>query len=242
MVVDGVVFSIAQTAEQEFMFDSYVNQIREATKIDEVIMAVTARDGNFRKLVLPSYKATRAYTPKPVGYPQLLEYINETYGTICTPMIEADDLIGIIGSTGTYKGKEVVILSDDKDLLTIPCKYVDTKDNFKIKTQSKLEADHFFFTQVLTGDTTDNYKGCIGCGPVKAAKILAKAEDEWDGTDPDELPRLWWKAIAEAFEKSGQGLDAAIVQAQMARILRVDDWDEVKQKPILWTPETLDPK
>ena len=73
MVVDGVVFSIAQTAEQEFMFDSYVNQIREATKIDEVIMAVTARDGNFRKLVLPSYKATRAYTPKPVGYPQLLE-------------------------------------------------------------------------------------------------------------------------------------------------------------------------
>lgn len=237
MVIDGIVFSFAQTVDQERMYDSYIEMIREKTGIKDVVMAITDRSGNFRKEIYPEYKAQRTYQPKPIGYKELLAYIEEEYGTISSPMIEADDVLGILGSQGRFKGKEVVILSDDKDLLTIPCKYVDTKDDFKIKQQSKLDADRFWMLQALMGDATDNYKGCPKYGPKTAEKLLQKIEDAYEGDDPEELFNLWWDAVVAAFIKAGLTEEEALVQARLARILRVEDWDKKNQQVKLWKPQ-----
>jgi Autographiviridae exonuclease len=237
MVIGGVAMSCAQLAEQEYLLDGYIEMLKDKSGIEDVVMAVTCREGNFRKEVYPDYKATRNYTPKPVGYWQLLEYVEEQYGTISKRFLEADDVLGILGSQGVYKGKEVVTISDDKDLLTIPGKYLDTKDGFKIKTISHIEADRFFFMQAVAGDATDNYKGCPGIGMKRAGLLLDKADDSWNGEFEVDRLRLWWDAIVAAFEKAGLGEEEAILNAQMARILRVTDWDKNKQEVILWKPD-----
>ena len=41
------------------------------------------------------------------------------------------------------------------------------------------EANEFFWTQVLTGDRTDNIRGIDGLGPVKATKLIAPCGRDW---------------------------------------------------------------
>ena len=80
--------------------------------------------------------------------------------------------------------------------------------------------------QALTGDSTDNYKGIAGCGPVTAEKILGDAKT---------LPDMWDKVVA-AYEKKKQTFADAVLTAQLARILRQGDYDFKTQEVTLWTP------
>ena len=80
----------------------------------------------------------------------------------------------------------------------------------------------WFYTQVLTGDSTDNYPGCPGIGPKKAADILNK--------------ELSWTSVVNAYLKAGLTEEDALLQARMARILQASDWNSKQQEPILWTP------
>ena len=63
------------------------------------------------------------------------------------------------------------IVSDDKDMKTIPCRLYRpmSREHFIIDEQ---EADRNFLTQCLTGDITDGYKGLEGIGEKRAATIL----------------------------------------------------------------------
>ncbi len=89
---------------------------------------------------------------------------------------------------------------------------------------SEAQTDLWFYTQVLTGDSTDGYRGCPGIGRRKAQTILSNAGDH---------P---WRAILSAFEAKGLSEEDALVQAQAARILRATDYDFGAKRPILWTP------
>ena len=91
----------------------------------------------------------------------------------------------------------------------------------------------YFFTQVLTGDAVDNYKGCPKVGPVKAQQILHKAS--LNITDLTLRNVAIWEAIVATFEKAGLTEDDALIQARCARILRYEDLD-LKGNIILWTP------
>jgi hypothetical protein len=71
----------------------------------------------------------------------------------------------------------------------------------------------------------------------RAGLLLDKADDSWNGEFEVDRLRLWWDAIVAAFEKAGLGEEEAILNAQMARILRVTDWDKNKQEVILWKPD-----
>lgn len=174
---------------------------------------------NFRKDVLPDYKGNRT-TRKPMGFPAIREELLSKYEE-CVVMkanLEADDCLGIWAT----QHSDCMIWSEDKDLLQIPGHHF-TKDG--IITVSQEEADLWFYTQVLTGDTTDNYKGCPGVGPVKAQAILKNAANPWS-------------KIVEAYAKAGLTEEDALVQARVARILRSSDWNKDKQEVILWTPTT----
>ena len=93
---------------------------------------------------------------------------------------------------------------------------------------SEHDADLFFYTQVLTGDTADGYPGCTGIGPVKADALLS-------GVDITDVEFVW-SIIKGTYAKANIPEDFALTQAQLARILRSSDWDKTKQEPILWTP------
>ncbi len=87
---------------------------------------------------------------------------------------------------------------------------------------SEDEADRNWLLQTLTGDTTDGYKGLPKCGPVSANKIL----------DND----CTWSGVVAAYTKAGLTEKEALQQAQVARILRYDNYDLTTNTIKVWTP------
>ena len=85
-------------------------------------------------------------------------------GDVFLEDVEGDDVMGLLCR------KEDVIVSDDKDMLTIPG--LKLKGGELIQT-SEWAANFAFYSQVLIGDTADNYPGCKGVGKVKAAQVLS---------------------------------------------------------------------
>jgi DNA polymerase-1 len=90
---------------------------------------------------------------------------------------------------------------------------------------SKEAADYAFYKQVLTGDSTDNYKGCPSVGDKKADKVL---ELGYFG-DP-------WKAIVKEYKKQGLSEKVALENARLARILRHGEYNFETKTITLWKP------
>lgn len=197
-------------------FDESLRDVLDTVGISGYLLCFSDTN-NFRKKVYPAYKSNRANTRKPCGFKAFKEKVIEQYRGTIKPNLEGDDCLGILAT----KNPKSVIYSGDKDLKQIPGQHL---VDGKIISIHEEEADRFFYTQVLTGDPTDGYPGCPGIGKVKAEKIL-------DTDDP-------WKAIVEAYDKTGLTEADALVQARCARILRNTDWDEKKQKVKLWKPNS----
>jgi DNA polymerase-1 len=134
-------------------------------------------------------------------------------------MLEADDTLGILATNGEYARN--IIVSVDKDMLTIPCEYYNI-DKQTTEVITEKAADHMHLYQTLVGDSTDNYKGCPGVGPKRATDILT-----W-------VPQ--WAGVLAAFIKAGLTETEALVQARVARILRADDYNFDTGEVKLWEP------
>lgn len=194
------------------------NLLREL-KTDSFCIALSD-DLNFRKEVYPGYKANRKDVVKPVGFKAAKRFLAKEYMTVRRPGLEADDVMGITATKPDNIGG-IIIVSDDKDMRTIPGRLY---RNGTVEEIDVEEADMNFFVQVLTGDSTDNYPGCPGIGPKKAMDILAKPGETWEN-------------IVRAYASAGLTENDAVTQARLARILRWEDWDTETKKPKLWTPE-----
>lgn len=174
---------------------------------------------NFRRSVLPTYKANRAGKRKPVGYKALVSWVKAECDTITKANLEADDCMGIFATKPMYRDK-CIIISGDKDLLCIPGYHYDFLRKEYGHSSDEDSLRHFYM-QTLMGDTTDGYSGCPKVGKVTAQRILDKD--------------CSWRAVKEAYEKAGLSEDVAITQARVAKILTADDIDEEGQV-ILWKP------
>lgn len=190
---------------------------------DQVLLTISDKE-NFRKDIYPEYKSNRKKTRKPVGYKALVQWARDTYDNITVPKLEADDVLGIIGST---PGSNTIIISDDKDMMSIPCRLYRPQSEERM-TIDQDEADKNWLMQALTGDPTDGYPGLKGCGKVTAAKIL--------GSRPS------WDLVAQAYAKKDIPQADAVVQAQLARILRHTDWDTKTESIKLWEPSNASPR
>lgn len=202
-------------------FDLFVNQIdflTGALGTKDVVIAFT-KGQSFRTAIYPHYKAPRMGNRKPLAFADVRERVERTYRTLIHPGLEADDVLGIWATRGTFPNP--IIVSEDKDLKTIPGKLYRQNELVEL---SKEEADYNFMFQTLTGDVTDGYPGCPKIGPKTAEKLLG---------DTRKLDEMWAKVVA-AYEHNGLTEDDALVQARMARILRASDWDDKKKEPILW--------
>ena len=202
------------------VFKHQLTIITDKLASDDFICCLTDPSDNFRKHIYPAYKSNRKGTRKPVGYVALREWVQDNYPNIMKPSLEADDVLGILATKPDNIGKCVVV-SDDKDLKTIPCKlYRPMAD--ELMEIRPAQADAYFYTQALTGDPTDGYSGCKGVGAKTAQKILGN--------------RPVWSSVEQAFLKAGMTKQDALTQARLARILRWEDWDETKREVKLWQP------
>jgi hypothetical protein len=169
---------------------------------------------NFRtKLAVTKvYKGTRSEV-KPTYYKEIGEYLTENWKAETTGGIEADDAIGIAAMEAKEKDVEYVVVSNDKDLNQIPGLHYDWVKKEFYNVSSK-EAKTAFFTQLLTGDATDNVPGIPGVGPATAEKILA------DCKSPEEMIDAVHKEFAKYLPDFGEHQEYLLEMANLVYILR----------------------
>jgi len=206
------------------IIDDQVGLIVEEMKAGRSILCFSDTK-NYRKEINPEYKANRRGGRKPLCFTGALQYCKDTYENRQFSNLEADDVIGIIATTDNLLN-EYVIVSEDKDLLTIPGLHwnLKTKEIFSL---SEKEADFNFYNQTLTGDTVDNYKGCPNVGKVTAEKLLRSALTKGENL---------WETVVTRFEKAGLKEEDAILNARMARILRKCEYNRTTEEVKLWSP------
>ncbi len=209
-------------------FHSAVERMMGETGTENAILCFTST-GNFRYLVLPTYKSNRRGKPKPVLLDALIEHAWDAWDCKEVDHLEADDVMGIMAtkSPGSY-----VMATIDKDLKQIPGIHYNWKKE-QVKDIEPLEADYWFYFQVLTGDSTDGYAGCPGIGVSRARKVLKG----FSKRTPKSTAEHAWSRVVRAFESRGLTEKDALVQARVARILRADDYDFKERRPVLWSPD-----
>jgi len=202
-------------------------EIQEATETKDIVLYFTSGK-NFRHEVHSMYKANRTgrYPPKLLECKQeMLKHFN---GEICTN-IEADDAVVYLKRTMPDK---FVLAAVDKDVYrSVAGKhfnyYTSTKYNIGMKwvETTKEEAEIFPYIQCLTGDSTDNIRGCPGIGPKRALQILAKAT----------TPRERWEAVVKAFESKKLTVKDAIRDMRLVNMHQVTRKDDGSWEWLPWT-------
>ena len=184
----------------------------------EGIMCLSDNEHNFRNLIYPDYKANRGEKRRPILYAPLREWVEENYNIVCLPWLEADDCLGLQAS------KDTIVISGDKDLRTVPSRFYDFSRNI-FHDYDIEESDKFHLTQTLTGDPTDNYKGCPNIGIARAERFLDKEGYTWEN-------------VVNMYKKQGSTESEAITNARLAFILRKGFYDKKNQRVRLWLPNT----
>jgi DNA polymerase-1 len=210
-----------EQADAKSYITHQVSKWQEATGQKELIMCLSSYP-TFRHQLSPEYKANRTGRRKPLGLRDLRTWIAAEWPTRCHDNLEADDVMGILMTNGQYR--DPIMVTADKDMRTIPGKLL-RMDVMEVNTLG--DANRNWMTQTLVGDTSDNYPGLKGFGPVKAEKLLA---------DCQTLPEMW-DAVVGAYRKGGETFGAALLNARMARILRYGDYDFTSGSVELWDPD-----
>jgi len=220
-----------------------INAWHQMSGCDTYAICLSDRDNPcFRNEIYPIYKKQREAVDKPSLYIELTEWLKNQYEVgnwRIHPTLEADDVLGII-QTGMPAMIDTVIVSIDKDMLTIPGKHLNpNKDDGVIEIDLDT-ANYNWMTQTLTGDRVDNYKGAPGIGPKAAAKYLDAWRGDllgmWDAVCTgflDQWDKPNWRA---KFQFADDPLREALANAQCARILRAEDYDTQSGKVKLWNP------
>lgn len=214
-----------------------VEEMMDKLKADDLVICLSDEVENFRKCIDPTYKTNRNGTERPIHLYDIKDHLAEKYPSRVIPTLEADDVMGIM-ATEPHKGERVMVTLD-KDLQTVPgllCR-PPREGKWQVLEITPEKADEFHLWQTLTGDQTDGYPGCPGCGPMQAEKLLQGAA--WVGTlhtftkgkragqqevrwalETDEPAWTRWGAVMSAYIKVGLDREDALKQARLAFILR----------------------
>jgi len=227
---DFIVYKACAAAESEVDFGNDVILVtsnfsdalsaskREITKLENKFGTFTSvilffsDSVNFRKKIFPAYKGHRN-RKKPCGYKRVIQALGKEYKVIIKPTLEADDSMGIYATK--YPGN--IIASPDKDMKQIPGQLYNFDETFTI---TPTEGAKWHLIQTLAGDQTDGYGGVSGIGVKRAVSLF---EDKGYS----------WKTVVTAFSDDEED---ALVNARLARILTVDDYDFKSKQPRLWSP------
>lgn len=171
-----------------FGFLSTLDRLRKVEDPEEIVVVFDAPEPTFRHEAYPEYKATREKMPEEM-IPQL-EWIRRAVTGDGLPFVrvpgwEADDVIGTLARQGVQAGRDVWIVSGDKDM----CQLVDARVrlyNVMKPGQSEVallgpkEVEERFGVPpakvvdvfALMGDASDNVPGVPGVGEKTARRLV----------------------------------------------------------------------
>jgi hypothetical protein len=174
--------------------DAKILKIMESAGCDDYHLYLTG-ENNFRigEATIKPYKGHRV-SPKPPNHGNLKKYFSESTNfkgkVTITDGYEADDALSIKQlhelmsdeydlECGKYKKNlyGTVLCSRDKDLNMVPGYHYSWGSGKQKEKEvwyvTREEGWHWFFTQLLTGDSTDNIPGLYRVGSVAAKKLLS---------------------------------------------------------------------
>lgn len=144
----------------------------------------------FRDKLFEKYKAQRQ--PMPDDMKVQIPLVRRLCEAMRLPILEergyeADDLIGTISTQAAKQGFEVLIVSNDKDMMQLVGKNVRTLktgsgglkgdilvDEAKVQELLGVPAEKVVDYMALLGDTVDNIPGAKGIGEKGAAELITK--------------------------------------------------------------------
>lgn len=199
--------------EAQKVFAIRVQEIEETLGVPTSMIAFSDNQ-NWRKSVMPSYKAHRKDTRKPLVFHRLKSWAQDQYPSSILPRLEADDVLGLAQQPDT------IIASIDKDLGTVPGWFAHMRvtGEIEIEETSEEQARYRHMIQAFMGDAVDGYPGCSGVGIKTAAKILDRVVQV-----PGEMQWTeWlnaWNAVVYQYEKQGHTVEDAQENFMVSKIL-----------------------
>lgn len=177
-------------------FLSMLIKVLEELKPTHLAIVFDHPGPTFRNLMYVGYQTNREKDRQIFediyGQIDKLKIIFEKVGTPVFQIegFEADDVIGTIGTQAQgHKGTEVIIITGDRDLMQLvndqvslymPIKGMSdmqTIDRQKVKERLGIYPEQVIDYKALVGDSSDNYPGVQGIGPIGAVKLI----DEFGG-------------------------------------------------------------
>ena len=215
--------------------EELIGKYADRCKASRVLVCLSDPDVNFRKQLNPTYKHNRKDTVPPQMLAWIKEYLANEYQSFIRPRLEADDIMGILATSGDrFIEGERIIVSEDKDMRTVPARVFNPNHaDLGVQTISSLDAKRFHMWQTVVGDPTDGYPGCPGIG--KGGRFVEFAESILEATTPTEL----WDLVLMAYASKGFTEEDALMQARMARILQDGDYNYKTKGIRLWNPTCL---
>ncbi len=180
--------STGQPTNALFGFCQMLMKVLEDFKPTHAVAALDLPGKTWRHQVFPAYKAQRPPMDPELAaqfpfVPRLLKAF--ALSAVGVAGFEADDVIATLTHRGRAAGYEILIISGDKDLMSLVGDGVVMFDTMKNKHYD-LEAvaerhgvtgERLLDLLALAGDAADNIPGVPGVGPKTALKLLAEFGD-----------------------------------------------------------------
>jgi DNA polymerase-1 len=173
-----------------FLFSIILRRLIKDYKPDYLGIVFDTKGPTFRDKLFEKYKAQRP--PMPDDLSVQIPYVRKLCEAMHLPILEyqgyeADDVIGALAMQGAKKQLEVLIVSNDKDMMQLVGKSVRTLrtgsggakadiivDAKKVEEILGVPPEKVIDLMALLGDTVDNIPGAKGIGEKGATELIQK--------------------------------------------------------------------
>ncbi|MCJ7795551.1 MAG: DNA polymerase I, partial [Thermoleophilia bacterium] len=186
---EGIATSTGFPTNALYGFCAMMIKILSDYRPDGVIVAWDSKQKTFRHEEFEAYKAQRKPMPDLLveQWPFFVE-LAEAFGfvNLAAPGFEADDIIATLARQADAEGRELVIVTGDRDALQLVTEHVSVMSNTRGITEVKMYDPAAVVERFgvvprlipdligLKGDTSDNIPGVPGIGEKTAAQLLAE--------------------------------------------------------------------
>ncbi len=173
-----------------FLFSNILRRLIKDYEPDYLGIVFDTKGPTFRDKLFEKYKAQRP--PMPDDLSVQIPYVRKLCEAMHLPILEfqgyeADDVIGALATQGAKKQLEVLIVSNDKDMMQLVGKSVRTLrtgsggakadiivDEKKVEEILGVPPEKVIDLMALLGDTVDNIPGAKGIGEKGATELIQK--------------------------------------------------------------------
>ncbi len=223
-----------------FLFANIVRRLIKDYKPDYVGIVFDTSKPTFRDKLFESYKAHRP--PMPDEMSVQLPYVRRLCEAMCMPILEldgyeADDVIGTLAKKAAAKNLDVLVISNDKDMMQLVTPGVrilrtasggpkaDTiVDAKRVEEILGVPPDKVIDLMALLGDTIDNIPGAKGIGEKGATELIQKYGTVENAlAHADEVPnKRYREALQQQKEQVLMSKQLAAIETEVPVELNLD--------------------